>query len=268
MLLLTFLLACDDPEAHNGDSATDTSDSGGGGGGGGDTAELGPMRIGVPAFIFPGGSDWDTIILSATDVHYVIVNPADGPGSAKDEDWATQISALNDAGIVTLGYIPTDYGNTAKDDVVTMIQEYAEWYSPGGVFLDQVPADDKCDTFQEQYVDEITSVHDMMPGGVGAVAWDHLPCQNWLDQVDVAVTFQGTGADFMAWEPPEWAKDYDPSKFWVIVNTLDEADLSSAIERARNRNVEYFYATDEGLPNPWEHLASYWPQELEALNPS
>jgi len=67
-----------------------------------------------------------------------IINPASGPGSGPNEQWANGINALRAAGIKVVGYVATGYGSDSLTGVEAQIGNYASWYKIDGVFFDEM----------------------------------------------------------------------------------------------------------------------------------
>src|ERR1700676_998467 len=111
----------------------------------------------VPLYTYPGVS-WSAII-SAKQANpsvamVVIINPDNGPGTAKDQNYVTGINNLRAAGIVVLGYDHTSWAARPLADVKADINSYKSWYNASGIFFDEmsnVPGDEGYYSTLNQY---------------------------------------------------------------------------------------------------------------------
>src|SRR5581483_10347642 len=102
------------------------------------TAAAGIM---VPLYTYPGGT-WDRV--ANTKIAHpglpivAIVNPASGPGSSKDSNYATGIANLKSAGVVVIGYVSTAYTGRSLTAVEGDIDRWHSWYpNLDGIFFDE-----------------------------------------------------------------------------------------------------------------------------------
>jgi hypothetical protein len=86
-----------------------------------------------------------------------------------------------------------------------------------------------------------------------------------LNYVDELVTFEGSAAQYTAYEPSSWVLGAKPEE---IANIIFDASGTSQMEAicatARERNAGSLYVTNLAeKPNPYETLPSYWSTEAE-----
>lgn len=115
----------------------------------------GRTGIYVPLYKFPDLADpegvWNTLLKAKREhpqVPFVVtINPASGPGQARNAAYASAIPELGKAGVEhVLGYIPTRYGSQEPGftlaDIKAMIDRYRAWYPDvDGIMLDQASSE-------------------------------------------------------------------------------------------------------------------------------
>lgn len=167
----------------------------------------------------------------------LVVNPASGPGSAADAGYRRAITAAQDRGASILGYVPTAWGARPRADVQRDVERYRAWYGVDGVFLDEAAHDDARLAHYRALADDARRsgavVVVLNPGVV--------PARGYFDVADVVVVFEGTYADFRAWEEPDWVADLDRAH---LVYAAPPAG-AGATHPART------YVTTGTLPHPW-----------------
>jgi len=91
------------------------------------------------------------------------------------------------------------------------------------------------------------------------------------DAADILITFEGTYSDYLnptgQYVTQQWQLDADPNKFWNLVyNVPDQTALTAVMNKSKQNNSGYVYATPDTLPNPWDTVppTSYWNAELAA----
>ncbi len=100
-----------------------------------------PTGLLIPLFIYPTTvSTWSSI--AALPAAYpnvpviAIVNPDSGPGSSQDPNYVAGINSLKAAGVVTIGYVWTNYGGVSLQSVESSIDAWKNLYGVTGIFLD------------------------------------------------------------------------------------------------------------------------------------
>ncbi|KAJ5669746.1 Cell surface spherulin 4-like protein [Penicillium macrosclerotiorum] len=108
----------------------------------------------LPLYSWPeDNSTWGPVynaVYSYPDVHFqIIVNPSSGPGDTTypDESYIAGVAQLNSYdNVEVIGYIPTNYAERTKSEVVADIKTYAGWSSytkknitVSGIFFDEAP---------------------------------------------------------------------------------------------------------------------------------
>ena len=225
-------------------------------------AVTGDVRIGIPAYFWPGSS-WDSLTSSADVVDLAVVNVDSGPGTARFDAFVQTFAAARARGVRVVGYVDTRYGARPIGDAETEIDHWFAWYGVDGVFLDEVPSDCSLATYYDSLAARIRShasaIVVVNPGT------NTEECTTGFS--DVIVNFEGTAATYAAWVPSAWTASYPRSRFWHLVYGAAGGDASSIVAISRQRNAGHVYVTDGAMPNPWRDLPGprLWSEELAAV---
>jgi hypothetical protein len=110
-------------------------------------------------------------VTSHPDVLFqIIINPNSGPNDT-DGDYLSCVEQLKNAGsnVNLVGYVSTQYGDRAEEDVSADIQTYASWddaYRLDGIFFDE-----EADTADKVglYADYASEARNAFPGGTVSI---------------------------------------------------------------------------------------------------
>lgn len=248
-----------------------------------DTAAI-PQQVSVPAYIYPNQeTEWGQLNDGAPTVGIAIANPASGPGTSFDQNYADAIQAADDAGVRVIGYvrtgyfgttgIPTNDGQTSFEAWTRQIEaEVDTWYdlygSYGldGIFFDEALADCGPD---DVHVNLYVEIAEHVRQQVGAATVVDNPGTSvercYLRAADTLVTFEGEYSTYQSWEPPAWQASAYPDQLWHLVHNTPASNLADAMALSKDRNAGHVYVTPDVLPNPWDTLPPdpYWAEELE-----
>lgn len=240
----------------------------------------------VPAYFYPSSdpaqSYWDELTAAAASGASVtaIMNPANGPGSAFNSDYAAAVNSFRAAGGKVLGYVYTCYGGTqcftglpptqTTAQVLEAAQRYADWYGVDGIFLDEMSNRLADLPYYQTVAAGLRAAHAgwRIVGNPGTSA----PAA-YLNVADTLVTLEtGTGSYATATTEP-WMLTADPTRQANLFYNVASADAMRALlAEAVARNVGYVYITDDrfiagdpSAPNPWDQLPSYWTAEVAAV---
>ncbi len=239
----------------------------------------------VPAYFYPSSdptqSYWDELTAAAASGANVtaIMNPANGPGSAFNSDYAAAVNSFRAAGGKVLGYVYTCYGGTqcftglpptqTTAQVLAAAQQYADWYGVDGIFLDEMSNRLVDLPYYQTVAQGLRAAHAgwRIVGNPGTSA----PAA-YLNVADTLVTLEtGTGSYANASTEP-WMLTADPARqASLFYNVATESAMRALLAEAVARNSSYVYITDDrfiaGDPlanNPWDQLPSYWAAEVAA----
>jgi Spherulation-specific family 4 len=198
-------------------------------------------RMLIPAYVPP-----DTVpeLARAARPRLLIVNPASGPGTARDDAYRAAVNGAQRAGARVLGYVPTGYGARPRALVEADIDRYEEWYGTDGVFLDEsAETAVQLDHYRALAARVRAAGERLVVLNPGTV-----PDRGYFDFADVVVTFEGPYEGFgeamertPAWVPPERSA--------VLVHGASRAQAAAVVADARHAG--YVYATSATLPHPW-----------------
>jgi hypothetical protein len=215
------------------------------------TATAGIM---VPLYSYPGGT-WDRVV-ETKNAHpgvpiAAIVNPASGPGSSKDSNYASGISSLKSAGVIVLGYVSTSYTSRSLDAVKGDIDRWHSWYPDlDGIFFDEQTNWAGKESYYKQASDYADSKG--LTFTVGNPGANSLP--SYLDTVDVVLVYESPGLpnldNYKSWS------SYSNDKLGMIPFSVSSLP-TSWVENAAG-TIGWIYVTDDSLPNPWDSLPSYF----------
>ena len=214
--------------------------------------------VGVPAYGYPGTGVWEQLTrLPARS--FVILDPADGPGSSVDPSYLSALAPLAEHGVRVLGYVDSDYGRRPAREMADEIARYQHWYRPSGIFLDQTPASASANEAIRATVAKLRSEQ------LGLVI---NPGQPDIDPEDASfadhvVNFEGPLAVYRRTRFPVWTETHEQTKFWHLVYEVgDAATMRRVAAMARRRHAGILHVTHGTMPNPWERLPTYWDAEL------
>ena len=220
----------------------------------------------IPIYTFDSGV-WSTYTASAATLpSWGVMNPDSGPGVTYDSGYASQVADFRAAGGRAVGYISTSYAgtvNTART-VAAVQADVDTWYSLyghllDGFFLDEVTTSDSAGNlaYYEAVRDYIKAINPSLYiiGNAGNYVKEAYIAQDLLDH---GVLFEQTGTLFESYVPPAWVGRYNRHRFSYLIHTASQAQAEAAVDKARAENVQYVFATDVGMPNPWWIAPDYW----------
>jgi len=227
------------------------------------------LDIVVPAYFYPSASSpWNDMTAAADDVAITaIMNPNNGPGSAKDNNYVAAVNAFRAAGGRVIGYVYTGYGARPLATVTADIDRYAVWYGIDGIFVDEMANTGPAErlNYYKAIYDHAKSIDP---------AWEVMgnPGTHTIEQyltwptADRLVVFENVSAEYPGYTPSAWNKKYDSSRFVHLLHTEPSAGaMRTRLEQAVVRGVGGVYVTDDVMNNPWNTLPSYWQGEVAAV---
>ena len=190
----------------------------------------------------------------------LILNPNSGPGAAKNTDYVNAVTQLRAAGISVSGYVDTNYGSIPIATVQAQIAQWVNWYSPDGIFLDQM-------ALNHPYYSAITAYAKSL--GIKYVIGNpgspmDVSAGKDVDTLVIYENFMLPDLSQAAFQ--SWFKTYPPKKNAVLswrIATLPRAFITSA-----SKQVGWMFITDDGInnPNPWDSYPSYWMDLVKLLS--
>ena len=238
------------------------------------------QKMAVASYFRPGPF-WSQLQHAAPTIGLAVINPASGPGTSRDGEYAAQITSARAQGIMVLGYVSTSYGNRSLDVVKKEIDDYYRWYpNIDGIFLDE--GGNTCESHAAYYQPLYEYIKHPVPvtvrGGRAKVVLNPgsmgVP-ECYMTATDIMLNFEGANSTFQqqSLDATTWQRRYSANRFWQITHTTSKADLPTAIAAAKRNNAGWFYATDEifdpGDPtsNPYDTLptGTYWTTQQKLI---
>ena len=219
-----------------------------------------PLRLGIPAYGYPGETDLWAELSRAPVGAIVIVDPADGPGTSVDPTYVAAVAGVRAGGALLFGYVDTGYGCRAVAEIVADAVAHRDWYGVTGIFLDQTPG-----PRHGGIEDAIAMLRDR---GFAVALNPGQPVidRRWVDLADHVIVFEGRATDYAQLRLPSWARCYPAAKFWHLVYGVDQGSEALAVmRRAASLHAGVVFVTDGTMPNSWRRLPPYWAEELAAL---
>jgi hypothetical protein len=207
----------------------------------------------IPLYTYPG-STW-AVVIQAKEANpgvniVAVINPDNGPGASKDQNYVNGIQALRSAGVTVLGYVHTSYASRPAASVIADINSYKSWYNVSGIFLDEMSNVAGNEGYYSSLNTYIKSLgYTMTVGNPGA---DTIP--GYIGTVDVIVIYENAGLPSPS-SVTGWHSSYAKSNFASIsygVDAVNQTYITSI-----SNSVGYIYLTSGDLPNPYGALPSY-----------
>ena len=272
--------------------------------GGGDAfmTKIAPRTIELllPAYGNPccgsGQTMWNSLISLAQDandhnlpIHLnVIFNPASGPGVTTDPNYYNPATPTNGHELVHLrnaggshltvyGYVATTFAGKPPVNVKNEIDRYQTLYPDlvDGIFLDEMSTspDEAEDYYHPIYnhIKQDTPTSSYLGGpviGNPGTKTDEKYLLPATRSADTLVTFEEVGNKYLNnYSAHPWVDNYTPNHFAHLIHTQPTWD-TAYLDLAIQRNVGMIYFTDDVLINPWDSLASYWANQVCAIQES
>lgn len=193
-----------------------------------------------------------------------IVNPNSGPGTSVNSDYKMAIDILASGGVTIIGYIHTSYGNRDSSLVQTDINNWKLFYPKvNGLFFDEVIND--YDSVKFNYYVNLVSLAKTKGFNFFTSNPGWLTYQGIVDLFDMTLVYESKGLPDLNWLSPYWNNYKSRAKLAIIpygVPTLpDKVWMDQAIQ-----SLNYFYITNDDLPNPWDSLPNYLETLISSLN--
>jgi Spherulation-specific family 4 len=236
------------------------------------------LRLGVPAYVFPGQSPLVTLQTMTPSPGIVILNPdnGDAPFSAA---WQSQADQLRARGIMVLGYVHTDDGTRPVADAEASIKNYLESSSGppavNGIFLDEMSTSCSAEPY---YANLYNYIHTIDPSAFVAAnpgtAVNVCYLQPGSMVANTFVTFEHDASTYMSGYQGNVVEangqissgaQYPATDFWHLIYGASSSQMPQIIALAEARHAGYAYVTDGNLPNPWDSVASYILAEAKAM---
>lgn len=208
------------------------------------------MTLLVPLYVHPAADPaaWQALVAAAPQLYGVVLNAADGPGTAPDPAFTAASQALREAGVRVLGYVDTAYGERPLAAVTDDLDRHRAWYGVDGCFLDQVVSG------RRELRDCRRMVRSVRERGADTVVLNpgvH-PAPGYARAADLLVTFEGHWTTYLrSFAAPSWTAKHPPEQFCHLVYGVPPALARLAGRTAVQRGAGVHCAVPGAGPNPW-----------------
>ena len=218
------------------------------------------QAVAIPAYFYPSGGAglWGSALTAEPGVGVMIANVDNGPGTSVDSYYTAAITKAQGAGVSVFGYVYTSYGPPDGRSLASVESDISAWrklYGVTNIFLDEASTSGSTLSYYQALSNY---VHQAFPGAVTIVNFGTIPGSSEMSAGDIAVTFEGNYSTYQSTRFPSWVTSFAPTRFYNIVyNVPDQASMLNALSEAAGDHVGYVYATNDGLPNPYDTLPPY-----------
>ncbi len=211
-----------------------------------------PPRLVVPAYFHPAvhPGQWEWLAQHATQVRLVILNIANGPGTAPEAPFKEVAERLHSAGVAVIGYVDTNYGRRPASQIMTELGLYLDWYGVNGVCLDQVAAAAANLAYYGALAARVRKL------GAEVVFFNHgvHPCEAYAELADLLGTFEGPWPAYRQLKTPPWTMRWPAEKFYHVVHSVPPERFDEAAQLAVQRHAASVYITERTGSNPYDGL--------------
>lgn len=210
------------------------------------------LRAAVPLYHYPGGDStlWAKVLTPGA-VDLVVVNVDSGPGAELDPVFT---NALHCAPDTVHGYVDTDYGRRAEDDIRTDARRWRERYGVCSIFLDQVVsgvgADGRVDTGSLATLTGLVSA--LRRDGIRSISGNPgtVPHPWVLGLLDVTCVRE-TDMETHLSTPIAPLPDVAPSSLWHLIYDCPTDRVEEVVARSVELGAGLVGVSPDGLPHPW-----------------
>lgn len=230
-------------------------------------AGIAEMVVHIPLFIYPTvwieGNEWQQLadfMAQYPGVQFIItVNPDSGPGTVQNSDFVAGFDILkgqgNDSHVKILGYVFTDYGARAIQDIKDDIDAYNDFYPSyiNGIMLDEMDSVTGNESYYSEITDHVHQYFQISWGNPGTAVAESYVTANAVDIFMISET-EGYPTS-QAITDNTFNGAYSPSKFAMTVHSAGTYDSALIADYATK--VRAIFVTPEIAPNPYDTLSTY-----------
>jgi len=222
------------------------------------------IQIDVPLYSDPATA-WPAVVRASPAIGFVVFNPSSGPGSARQLVYQSLIALAKELGISVVGDVPTSWAKGAVSiaQAEAWVKDYYSWYGVDGILFDEVSG--SCAPGPVGYYTTLYNFVKQQPGADVVVLNPGTATGKCYAAIsDVLITFEGTYADYLLYEVPDWVTAYPGSRFLNVIFDTPAADMKKVVDLATSRNADRVYVTDMGAKgaDPYSSLPSYFDLEV------
>ena len=235
------------------------------------------LKILIPLYSYPNWYDndyvWQKLIdtkKANPDVEIVaIVNPSNGHFTEKNSNYTKGIQDLITADIKVVGYVYTQYGNRATQEVVDDLEAWSSFYKEegvSGIFFDETSTDANLLSHYSNLSSEARSrgleYVILNPG----ITTD----QSYVDSgiADLIVSYENPNEALLSTPPATYNTPSASTELSLLIYEMANDNVDDLIAFAREHKFSYIYFTEDGTDgNPWDSVSQYFEAEVtKALN--
>jgi glutathione peroxidase-family protein len=215
----------------------------------------------VPSYFY-SGTLWDQVIDTSPRPSVMFLNVDNGVGTGPVAHFQQLVKAAQQQGITVLGYSSTEYTGRPIAQVEAEVADYKAWYGVNGIMLDLGQGTSGALPYYQQLYNYI---HSVIPGADIWINFGSFPVSSFTSVANVMMVFEGSYSSFQSDSVPSWVNGYPRDRFAQVIYDTPDADLSAAVSASWSRRAGYVFVTDQGLPNPYGALPSYWSSEASVV---
>ncbi|MGI0021198.1 MAG: spherulation-specific family 4 protein, partial [Nitrososphaera sp.] len=230
----------------------------------------------VALYMYPGGTQaahWQKVIDEKTKHPSVPIvaafNPSSGPGNFKDNNIASWVNKLKQAGVIAIGYTYDDYGTRSLAALKADADKYKNWYNADGLFIDEFTNKVGYESHYRDVTNYAKSVGMKMT--LGNPGTD-VP-KSYIGTVDVINITEGRGYMPISWlqycvqcsASSGWHYQYDKRNFAYIRYDISSLDTTFETESAKWVGLLYIH-TGNDSNGRWFTVPSYFGTLIETLD--
>jgi hypothetical protein len=224
------------------------------------------QALAIPMYLDPPAPAWTMETSAAAQVPLLVANPDSGPGSSADSAYTQAIATAHGAGQAIIGYVHTSYGARAIAQVEADIDSWYSFYPAiDGIFSDETAT--AASLVASYYAPLYSYVKAKGGKAVVVINPGTPPDESYMTASDIVLSFEDTYANYGSAQTPVWTAGYPSGRFWHIVLSATQAEMTTAVSLARQRNVGLVYVTDQGPATAYQQIVTgaYWEAELAAV---
>jgi len=234
------------------------------------------LKILIPLYSYPNWYDGDNYIwkkIIDLQAKYpnaqmvAIVNPNNGEFREKNSDFTKGIDDLIAANIKVVGYVYTQYGKRATQDVVDDIEAWKQYYKEegvSGIFFDEVSTSSSDVTHYSNLSSESRT------RGLEFVIFNPgiTTDQVYIDSgiADVVVSYENPNRELLENPPATFNTPSSSTKLSLLIYKMEDDTVDDLIAFAREHQFSYIYFTEDGFDgNPWDRISTYFEEEISKM---
>jgi hypothetical protein len=220
---------------------------------------LTPTGLLIPLFIYPTTvSTWSSI--AALPAAYpnvpviAIINPDNGVGSSQDPNYVAGINALKASGVVTVGYVWTNYGAVSLQSVENSIDAWKNFYGVTGIFLDAMAYHTGYESYYRS-IETYAKTTDGMNIVIGNPGTDTIATYVGNGGVDNIGFYEDFGTPTIAYLSSTFHTTYPKTEWSFLAHGV--ASLNDSFIIQASQYVSYLYVSSGPGSDPWGTIPSY-----------